>query len=75
MVNGIRTIYPSGLDKSASLLFFVDTRVWYETSEESQRTYRLKRCVYKNEDEINSPNILSDKCSIFIPEILTENVI
>ena len=40
--------------------FGVDSRVLHETTEEGRRTYRPKRCNYINNNEINSPNILSN---------------
>ena len=46
MVNGIRTIYPRGLNKRLGLKFRVGSRVLHETPEEGRRTYRLKRCEY-----------------------------
>ena len=41
--------------------FLVDSRVQHETPEESRRIYWAKRCEYNKRDEINSPNISSDK--------------
>ena len=41
--------------------FCVGSRVRDETPEEGLLTYRPKRCEYNNEDEVNNPNILSDK--------------
>ena len=41
-------------------MFCVYSRVWHKTPEEGQRTYQPKRRDYNNEDEINSPNILSN---------------
>ena len=42
-------------------MFCVGSQVRHETSEESRRIYRPKRCEYNNEDKDDSPNILSDK--------------
>ena len=61
MVNRIGTVYSRELNKGFSLRFCVDTRLGHETPDEDRRTYRPKRSDYNNEDEINSPNILSDK--------------
>ena len=55
MVNRIGTVYLYGT---------VYSWVRYETLEESRRTYRPKRCKYKNKDEFNSPYILSNSHSI-----------
>ena len=60
MVNGIGTIYPSGLNKGFGSRFCVGTRVRHETPEEVRRTYEPKRCEYNNDDEDNSPNILRE---------------
>ena len=38
------------------------SQVW-QTSEEGQRTYRLKHCGNNNKDEDNSPKTLNDKNS------------
>ena len=61
MVIGITTIYPHGLNKSSK--FCVGSQVQHKTLEEGQRMHRLKYCRYNNEDEDNSPNIISDKNS------------
>ena len=61
MVNGIRTIYPSVLNKWFSLRYCVGFWVWHETPEKDRGTYQPKHCEYNNEDKDNSPNILSDK--------------
>ena len=50
MVNGIRASDPHGLNKGCGLKFCVGSRVWQETPEEGQMTYRLKRCEYNNKD-------------------------
>ena len=39
----------------------VVSRVRHETPEAGQRTYRPKRCVYNNQDEVNSPNIQNEE--------------
>ena len=61
MINRIRTICPRGLNKGFSLKFCVGSRVRYQTFYESRRAYLPKRCECNNEDENNSPNILSIK--------------
>ena len=61
MVNRIRTMNPRGLNKGFSSKFFLSSRVRHDTPEEGRRVYRPKRCMHNNEDEDNSPNILSDK--------------
>ena len=61
MVNGIRTSDPRGLNEGRASKFYVGSRVQQETSEKSQRTYRLKCCEYNNKDEDNSPKTLNDK--------------
>ena len=71
MVNGIRTIYPHGLNKELSWKFCVGSQVCHETPEEGQRIYQPKCCEYNNKDEDNSPNVLSDKNnSYMMPSIL-----
>ena len=60
IINGLRTIYPCGLDKGFSLKFCVGSRVQHEPPEQGQKAYKPK-CEYNNEDEDNSPNILGDK--------------
>ena len=57
MVNGIRIIYPSGLNKGISLKFCVGSRVQHEIPEEDQKM-QWPKCY---EDEENSLNILRDK--------------
>ena len=61
IINGKITFYPHGLNKGISWRFCVSSQVRHETPEEGQRTYQPKCCEYKNEDEGNCPNILSDK--------------
>ena len=61
MVNGIRTIYSYGLNKEFGSRFYVGSWVQQDTSEDSWRIYQPKCCEYNNEDEDNSPNILSEK--------------
>ena len=56
MINGIRIIYPSGLNKGFSSKFWVGSRVRHETPAKAEG-----HVGRKNEDEDNSPNILSDK--------------
>ena len=56
-VNGVRTIYPSGLNKG----FCVGSRVRHETPKEGREMHRPKHRSYNNEDEDNSLNTLSDK--------------
>ena len=60
MANGIRTGDPRGFNKGRNSKFRVGFRV-RQTSEESRRTYRLKRCGNNNKDEDNSPKTLNDK--------------
>ena len=57
MVNRTGIVYSYELDKGFSSRFCVGSWVWHG---EGWRTYQPK-CVYNNEDELNSPNILSDK--------------
>ena len=54
MANGIRTSDPCGFNKGCSSKFCEGSQV-QQTHEESQRTYRLKRCGNNNKDEDNSP--------------------
>ena len=61
MVNGIRTIYPSRLNKGFGLKFCVDSQDRYETAEEGQKMHWPKLSEYNKKDKDNSPNILSDK--------------
>ena len=58
MVNGIRTGDPRGLNKGRGPKFRIGYRV-RQTPEEGRRSYRPKRCEYKDED--NSPKTLNDK--------------
>ena len=58
MANGIRTGDPRGFNKGRSSKFSEGSRV-RQTPEEGRRTYRLKRCGNKDED--NSPKIFNDK--------------
>ena len=66
MVNGIRTIYPHKLNKGFNSKFCIGSWVQHYTPEEGQRKYWPKRCVYNNEDEDNSPNIMNDNNFSFI---------
>ena len=50
-----------GLYKEFSLRFSVGSWVQHETPEEGWKILLLKLCKYNNEDEGNSPNILSKK--------------
>ena len=52
MINGIRTIYPQGLNKVFGSMFHVDSRVRHETPKESWRRQR-----YESNNEDHSPNI------------------
>ena len=61
MVKGIRASDPRGLNKEYDSVFYVGSRVWQETSNESRRTPRPKRFKYKTKDEDNSPKTLNDK--------------
>ena len=61
MVNGIRKIYLYGLREGFSSKFCVGSWFRHDTPEESQRVYRPKLSEYNNEDENNTPNILSNK--------------
>ena len=61
MVNGIKTIYPQGLNNGFGSKFSIGSQVWQEVPEESWRIYQLKQCEYNNKDEDNSPNTLNDK--------------
>ena len=70
MVSGMRTVYPSGLNKGLGLKFHDGSRlrqegsrvkkdgsqVRQEISEEGWKAHRAKRYTDKNEDEDNSPN-------------------
>ena len=58
MVNKIGTVYPH---KGFCLRFCVGSKVWHETPEKGRRVYQPKCCKYNNEDEVNSPKILTDK--------------
>ena len=61
LVNGIRKIYPNGLNKGFTLKFHADSWVWQETPEEGERPHWLKCCEYNNKDEDNSLNTRNDK--------------
>ena len=61
MVNRIRASDYHGLNKGCGSKFHVGSRVWQETPEEGQWTYRLKGCEYNNKDKDNSLKILNDK--------------
>ena len=55
------TIYPNGLNNGFSSKFCVSSQVWHDIPKEGWRTHWQKPYEYNNEDEDNSPNILSDK--------------
>ena len=59
MVNGIRTIYPCGLNKGFEWKLCM-SRIRHEPPEEGRSIHQPKRCEY-NKDEDNSPNTLDDK--------------
>ena len=61
MVNGIGTIYHSGLNKGFGLKFRIGSQIRYKTPKETQRTHRSKHCEYNDEDEDNSSDTLNDK--------------
>ena len=61
MVNGIRTMYPRGLNKGFAPKFYVGSRVRHETTEECRMTYRSRRYEYNNKDKNNSPNTLNNR--------------
>ena len=66
MANRIRTGDPRGFNKGRSSKFREGSRV-RQSPEESQGTYRPKRCGNNNKDEENSPETLNDKkSSIFL---------
>ena len=66
MVNGIRIIYPCGLNKGFDSKFGVGFR---ETPGEGRWTNRPKRFEYNNEDDDNHVNILIDyKLYLQLPE-------
>ena len=56
-------------NKGFSSRFYVGSWVRHETPEEGRRTYHSKRGECNNEDEVNSPNILSDKNDNLLGEI------
>ena len=66
MINRIRTLYHKGLNKGFGSNFCVGNQVWFETPEEGWRMHQPKHYEYNNEDEDNSPNILSDKKYMYI---------
>ena len=59
MVKRIGTAYSRVLDKGFSSRFCGGSQVRHEKLE-NRRTYRPKHCEYNSENEVNSPNILSD---------------
>ena len=61
MVNGIKIIYPHGLNKWFSSKFCVSSGLQHETPEEGWRMHWPKRWEYNNKKEDDSFNILSDK--------------
>ena len=60
IVNGMRTIYPCGLNIGFNSKSCSDSQVQHETPEEGKKMHQLN-CEYNTEDEYNSLNILSDK--------------
>ena len=60
MVNRIRIIYPSWLNKR-SVWGPVRAPEFYDTPEIGQRIHQPKHCEYNNKDDNNSPNTLKDK--------------
>ena len=65
---GIRTIFPSGLNKGFGSKFCVGFRVRQETTEEGRRTRRPKRWQNNNKDDDDSSNILNDKNVFFLKQ-------
>ena len=61
MINGIRIIYLSGLNKWFGSKFYVGFRIRQETTEEGRRAHRPKQCEYYNKEKDNSLNTLNDK--------------
>ena len=61
MVNRIVTIYFRIFNKRFNSRFCLGSLVRHETPEESRRSHLPKLCDYDNDDEINSPNIISDQ--------------
>ena len=63
VVNGMRTIYPRGLNRGSvrSSRERVDSWIRYKTAKEDRRSDQPKRLEYNNENEDNMPNTLSDK--------------
>ena len=61
MFNGIRTIYPHGLNKGFGLKFRVGSRIRQETHKEGRRMRWLKRFEYNNKGEDETLNTLNDK--------------
>ena len=68
MVNGIRASDPHGLNNERGSKFCVGFRVRQETSEESRRIFRSKRCEYNDED--NSHQYSSQKFRHLVPDLL-----
>ena len=68
MDNGIKTIYPYGLNKGISSRLCVSSRLRYETPEQGRGTHQQKRCEYNNKDEDNSPNFRGDKNDLAFSE-------
>ena len=64
MVDGIRTIYPSGLNEGFGSKVHVGSRVRHETPEEGRRTHRPKHFEYNRTDGNCSLNRLNDKKDI-----------
>ena len=61
MVNGIRTVYPRGLNKGFAQKFRVGYQIQQEISEEVWWAHQTKHCEYNDKDENNCPNILNNK--------------
>ena len=62
MANGIRTGDPRGFNKGRYSKFREGSRI-RQTSEESRKTYRRKRCGNKDED--NNLKTLNDRNQMF----------
>ena len=61
MVNGIRTVYRCGLNKTFGSKFCLGSQVQHEASEEGWRKHWQKHCECDNKDKENNPNTLNDK--------------
>ena len=60
MVNGFRTIHPVDMIKDSVQDFCVGAKIRHETLFLPICPSAFFNCEYNNEDENNSPNILSD---------------